>query len=329
MTADRAAALLFEHFGITGTLTLLASERDTNFHVAADDCEYVFKIANSAEDAVVTDFQNQALLHLADADRDLPVPRVVRARTGDESVSVGAVDGRSHTARVLSWLQGTPLQHAINSAGAARSIGQTLARLDKALRGFEHNSSHYNLLWDLKRATHLRELVDNIEDAATRDICRSALDAFSNDIEPILPDLRWQVIHNDMNPSNVLVDAGSPATVSGVIDFGDMVRSPLIVDVAVACAYLVRDGFGDVEEFLAAYTSEWPLRDEEIAVLFGLIKLRKVMTVLIANWRATRYPENREYILRNERRARDTLGSMHALSPTAVTDRLRQACHRS
>ncbi|WP_163066531.1 phosphotransferase, partial [Acinetobacter baumannii] len=52
-----------------------------------------------------------------------------------------------------------------------------------------------------------------------------------------------QVVHNDFNPHNVLAGATDDDEIAGVIDFGDMVRSPLIQDLATACAYqLTPDG---------------------------------------------------------------------------------------
>ncbi len=290
------------------------------------------KLANSAEDVGVTDFQNQALLHVARADRDFPVPRVIAAADGELLLSVDGDDGRVHKARLLSWLQGTPLQYADIDVSVARPLGQALARLDTALYGFQHNSSDYSLLWDLKRGACLRDLLQYVDDSGLRSMCKSVLDRFESEIEPVLPGLRWQVIYNDLNPSNVLFEPGSCDEVAGVIDFGDIVYSPLIVDVAVACAYLVcedGDTLADVESFLDAYTSVLPLRPEEVDVLYGLIVLRKVMTVLITNWRAAGYPENREYILRNADSARGTLRDMHDGPSTFVAERLHMACRTS
>ena len=61
-----AAQLLHSQYGLSGTLQAQASERDANFRVhTADGERYVLKIANPAEAPGVTDFQNQALLHVA------------------------------------------------------------------------------------------------------------------------------------------------------------------------------------------------------------------------------------------------------------------------
>ena len=105
---------------------------------------------------------------------------------------------------------------------------------------------------------------------------------------PVFNSLRSQVIHNDLNPDNVLLREPGGSEIAGVIDFGDMLRSPLIVDVAVAAAYL-RSMTGNpltlIVEFIAGYHSETPLLRGEIDVLHDLIKTRLMTTVSILAWR--------------------------------------------
>ena len=64
------------------------------------------------------------------------------------------------------------------------------------------------------------------------------LDRFDS-IAPQFPDWRWQVVHNDLNPHNVLCAPDAPDRIAGVLDFGDMVRTPLVCDLAVAAAYRI------------------------------------------------------------------------------------------
>ena len=326
-----AAEVLSRHFGVAGVVTPVASERDQNFHVAATSGQqFVLKIANSAEDRGVTDLQNKALRHIGQSDPDFSVPRLYPALNGDDSISAVADDAREHVVRVLSWLEGASLQHATGAHEVAAPLGRCLARLDLALQDFEHPSSDYSLLWDIKRASSLAGLLDNIGDASLRNTCAGLLQRFTKTIEPALRELRWQVIHNDLNPSNVLVAADDAKVLAGVIDFGDVVRSPLIADVAVATAYLCHatdEPFSDVIQFLAAYTQDLPLLQQEVELLGDLILMRKVLTVLIANWRAARYPDNRDYILRNEAKARATIMRIDALSRQSVAELFLNACN--
>jgi len=330
-SAAAAKTALLQHFGIDGTLETIDSERDQNFHVSAACGEqFVFKVANSAEDAGVTDLQSQALRHIEQTDPDFPVPRLHETLDGNIAAIAIADDGREHVVRLLSWLDGTPLRFFSDAPDIAAPLGRCLARLDRALQGFDHDSDGYRQLWDIKQSGSLASLLDNINDGSLRDTCAGLLARFETSVGPALEDMRWQFIHNDLNPGNVLVKSDSANTLAGVIDFGDAVRSPLVIDVAVATAYLCRaedDPFADVVQFLAAYTTDLPLQQQEIEVLCDLILMRNVLTILIANWRAARFPENRTYILRSEEKARNTITRIDALSRQSVVERFFDACN--
>ena len=114
--SDAAAAeLALRHFGISGRLKRLTSERDVNLHLITPTQGYVLKLANPAEAAEVTDFQTKALLHLEG--RDLPVPRVMR--TLDGATEVATPDG---VLRLLTYLEGRPLHLVQASAALRRSM---------------------------------------------------------------------------------------------------------------------------------------------------------------------------------------------------------------
>ena len=325
-----AASILREKFGIEGSLKVLVSERDQNYLVKLESGDsFVFKIANSKEDVGVTDFQIEALLHVAEKDRVFPVPRVRLSLNGKTSTTIVGRDGREHVARVLTWLEGIPLRFAEPRQDIAEELGAFLARLGTALEDFEHPSSDHVLLWDLQHAGNLIELLENIEDESLREKCRQQLNIFEQTVEPGLNQLRSQVIYNDLNSSNVLVDPNDTATITGIIDFGDMVRSPLVIDVAVAAAYLCEDGekpLAGIVSFLNGYSRLRLLQQEEVKLIYDLIITRNVMTIAITHWRAKQHPENRDYILRNEPRARSTINTMIGLGRDQVTDMFVKAC---
>jgi len=171
-----------------------------------------------------------------------------------------------------------------------------------ALSDFTHPAADHLILWDIKNARHLRGLLQCIPDNADQDLATEFLDRFEEHVLPALPGFRSQVVHNDLNPQNLLVEPGTPDVVAGVLDFGDMVRTPLVNDVAVTCSYLLAPTqvpLAPVVEMLAGYQSILALQADELALLADLIATRYVMNVAITGWRAARYPDNRDYILRN------------------------------
>jgi hydroxylysine kinase len=300
---DVAERLCSERFGLQAVARRLSSERDENFHLrAADGQEFLLKITNAAEDRMVTDFQTRALEHVASTDRSLPVPRLVPSLDGELEILFGEEGERSRVVRLMTFIQGSILHGAKRSEAQCRNLGSTLGRLDVALRDYVHPGSGHELRWDLKHAAALRPLLAGIADAERRALATLFLDNFETYALPVLPSLRSQVIHNDFQPSNILVDADAAEQVVGIIDFGDMVAAPLINDLAVAAAYHLAgppDPLGYSLALVGAFNNVVPLLRNEVEILFDLMATRLVMTVAITNWRAGRHPENSAYILRN------------------------------
>jgi Ser/Thr protein kinase RdoA (MazF antagonist) len=229
----------------------------------------------------------------------------------------------------LTWLDGIPLQQVDDAAGLAAQTGFRLAELGLALRDFDHPASDYPLPWDIRNASHLAELLPHVADRELRALCEARLDRFETHTRPILDGLRKQVIHNDFNPSNMLVAHDDPGRLAGIIDFGDMVYSQLVNDVAVAGAYFCKpddDPFADVIDLVGSYASLVELTGDEIEVLPEMILTRHLTTVMITHWRASMYPDNREYILRNEARARNMLRQVADHAANETRERFHAAC---
>lgn len=300
ISAARAIAIASEYYGLEVAATPLTSERDQNFLLTTGDGRRaVLKIANAVEDATVTDFQIRALEHIA-AHRDagLAVPEILPTLAGESDFRL-ELDGERHVTRLVTFLAGTPLADARMDAAVCRSLGAQLALLDTALADFTHPGEEQRLLWDMKRAPELRELLEFLPDAGMSALVVAALDEFEQRALPAFGRLRWQVIHNDANPGNVLLSAAGDA-VTGIIDFGDMLRSPLAIDVAVAAAYLrALEGnpLSLIVELIAGYHAILPLTRAETEMLHVLIKMRLATTVLILHWRMSLRGSDDAYLL--------------------------------
>ena len=329
-----ARDILERHYGIAGSLQPLVSERDQNFRVRADDgAGYVLKIANAKEDPKATEFQIQALLHLeaVGAAAQLNTPRIIRT-CEDETHVVGICANEPHLVRLVSYVAGVPLGERVPDARLACSMGKYLAELGRALRDFHCEASEQRLLWDMQHATDLRRLDGFIEDEQLRELVAQTLDEFEQHALQRFATLRAQVIHADFNPDNVLMDAASGAEVAGVIDFGDMVRAPLVVDVAIGASYL-RPETGNplalIAEFLLGYSRITPLDAAEIAILFTLIKTRIAASISIAGWRASARGAGDPYLEKNrpaEDRTAQFLVRLAEIPRENAAQVLRQVC---
>lgn len=324
-----AEALLRDLWGIEGRAESLACERDANFRITTEAGPgYVLKVANPAEARATTAFQVEALRWLERTAPTLPVPRMVATRGGDFLTPLALVDGRDSTVRLLSWVPGTPVARTGGAGALAAQIGTLAAQLGTGLAGVRHPAAGHEILWDIRHLPRLTPLLASLPAGALRDQLQAEIDHFAAAVAPRLPALRWQVVHNDLNHHNLVIDPQAPERIAGVLDFGDMVRTARAIDVAVAASYLTHledDPLAPVVRMVAAYAAVTPLDAAEIELLRDLIVARLVASIAITEWRAARYPENAEYILRNNRGARAGMAGFAALPRETVTAALRAA----
>ena len=183
------------------------------------------------------------------------------------------MNNNKHFLRVVSYVEGIPVGDANepkNLKALYNNMGAFLGVLGKGLKDFSHKGSNHKLLWDVKETESLFDILEFIENQDKRNLAQKTLEYFSKHIRPKLDQVRTQVIHNDMNPDNLLVKVSNPQLVSGIIDFGDMVNSPLANDLAVAAAYQTvkqEDLFIGTCDLLAGYQDKYPLTEAEILLL--------------------------------------------------------------
>jgi Ser/Thr protein kinase RdoA (MazF antagonist) len=325
-------AAVRQHYGFHAVASRLHSERDELFLIdAGAGVKYVLRFANPADDRSVIDMQARALEWIANTDRALPVPRLIPRQQGGTQWLFGEGAAAQRLARLSSYLAGRPLAGAPRSARQRRAIGTLLARLGRALQDFSHPGADHALAWDIQHASSLHELVPSADAAGPAqrwDLVRRGLERFETIVKPRLPELRAQVVHADFNPHNLLVDPEDPDNISGILDFGDMVRTPLINDVAIAACYHAASDYplADVADIVSAYHAVTPLLRREIGLLHDLIVTRLCAAVTITEWRARRYPHNRDYILKNTTVAWTALERLSAVEPSAAAATLYQVC---
>lgn len=317
-------------YGITGELSPLDSERDQNYRIRAETGgQYVIKIANSAEDPAIIDLQLKAIEHIAMVDRELPVPEVLLSRNGLEIEQVQAENGINHHVRVLTYLPGASPKDDPTDDLLLRPIGVCLARLALALRGFFHPTANYELLWDLKHTSKLRQYLPHIIDGDYHELASYFLDRFDKNVLPLIPKLRAQIVHNDLVPDNFLVAEDDPREIVGIIDFGDLTHTLLVVDLATTIAATMRghaDPVGAAAEIIRGYNEVTLLEDAELRVLYDLIAARLTMLNVIASWRVTIHPYNTEYITGGVEETWTMLELWRALDPEEVTKKFFRVC---
>ena len=306
----------------------LSGERDLNFLVDVADSpdRYVLKVSDARENPQALALQNAALDHLAQQAPQLPVQRIHRWRDGAHLLALPGPDGMCF-ARVLTYLPGLPLHEAPPSAAQRRSIGATLAALDRAQQDVAHPPvSTEALMWDLQRTAELQSWLPAIQDAQSRAWGEQVFAHYVQQVPPLLATLPQQFLHNDFNPYNLLVNPVDPDQVCGVLDFGDMLHGPRVFDVAVAASYQCHaQGQPRTEsllEFMQGYQHANPLSRAELRLLPLLAAVRCAITLCITERRAQWFPENRAYILRNHAVASAGLRALLSCGLAAAADQL-------
>jgi 4-aminobutyrate aminotransferase-like enzyme/Ser/Thr protein kinase RdoA (MazF antagonist) len=296
LTSDEARVIAREVFGVDGVATPLPSERDQNWRITpADGDARVLKIANGAEERRLIEAQQQAMA----AARSSPtgrlstlVPEVVAADRGEHIVEITTRGGSVHLAWMISWLDGRIMNKVrYRSPAVYRDLGETTAALRDALHGFDHPAVHRDFYWDLANARRIvDELGGLVGDAATRAAIETIIARFDGRTAPLLPALERGVVHGDLNDHNILLGtdgdiASRGQRVSGIVDFGDIVHSYAVADLAILIAYVMADSedpLVDATDAVRGYSLHRALTEPELAALFGLSVIRLCASASIA-----------------------------------------------
>ncbi len=284
--AERIARDLY---GLAVVATPLPGERDCNFQLrAADAREYVLKIFGDA-DALATDCQVAVLRHLAEQDPSLPVPRLLATLAGADLGRIECGEG-GYATGVFDYLSGELLDSTAPTPALLQNLGSTLARVDRALQGFFHPALAQRIAWDVRRLPELLEHASCIDSERVR---RRVADTAAGvgDRLTALRALRGQAIHGDFHAGNVLVDAAG--AVCGILDFGDMIHAPAVLEAAVAISELLTQGLTSVDEVpavLEGYSRVLPIEVGEADLLYDLVAGRHAATILLHAWRARHDP---------------------------------------
>jgi 4-aminobutyrate aminotransferase-like enzyme/Ser/Thr protein kinase RdoA (MazF antagonist) len=330
---EQLAAFAREHWGVSGELTPLDGERDQNHRLkTAQGDSFVLKVSAAGESEGAVDFQVAALRHLERHAPDLPVPRLIASRAGNDLEWIVAADGARHMVRLLSWLPGVPLSRGEPLRIAAfRDAAAFQAKLARGLRGLFHPHARHFVAWDIQRALLLEPGVQaHVADDA-KALCAGYIEHLRREVLPRLPALRAQVVHSDGHSGNLLRARPDTDAVVGVIDFGDMVHAPLVQDLAVTIASFTRHGDMSLDNAVAqveAWNAVLPLTDDELEMLHDLVLLRLATALYMYDFRirATEDPpawlnEERPDIVR-------ALSNFLALDRVAGLERYRAACGR-
>ena len=328
MNLTTVAQLAQTYYGLVCVVEKLAGEYDENFHlITTDGTRFIMKIMRADCDAELVAMQCAALEFLAKHDLSVQTPQVQLTLAGETFIKVETGEAEPRIVWMLTYLNGIPwAKYKASDENLLFALGQEAGILANIMRDFAHPATHRVYKWDLAQAHWIQNYTHYIEDSASRDLVQQIVNTFITDTLPTLTTTRKSIIHGDLNDHNIIVHPVDQTL--GIIDFGDMVYTHTICDVAVACAYAIfakADVLASLCQVVAGYHQALALSEEELALLYSLICMRLCVSVTNSAYRQTQ-GENDPYITISEAQAWIALDKLTALHPRLVYYALREAC---
>ncbi len=333
-SCEEASELLKEIWGLTAEGQELPSERDQLFRMVDGTTVRGFlKISNGIERKGVLEFERSVVEACAAGTSCFQFPRWQPTPDGESFVRT-AVGASLNYVRLLAPVSGVPLAGFTPKGREVRyQVGRMAGLVRNALQPVP--GVRRDLVWDLEEAPELISRHMGHLPQEGRPLVERVLAAFEDVVVPRAADLRRSVIHNDLNPANIMVDphrlkSGAP-NFSGLVDFGDAVGSWAIAELAVAGAYAAcgsRSPLAALCEVASGFAAEHEVEVSEADVVFELARLRLALSVTISAVRAKQDLEN-DYLLVSAAPAWDALRKLDSVHPRFGMYRLREACGHS
>ena len=318
--------ILSQNYGIKGNQILLEGERDQNVLINTRSAKFVLKISNVAEDLDFLHLQSQAMSYLAKSGYQL-APAQIENKSGDNIFTVknGNI---SHAVRLISFISGPLLSAAKPSHKTLENLGRAIGQLSASLQGFSHPAAHRpEFEWNLDNVLSLSPLCKPIADQNDRDRVAALFERYEGVVQPKLKNLRNAVLYQDANDNNIIVDAQDHTQIKGVFDFGDRCIGRQINELAVCMAYALlgqEDIYAASQALVRGYTEAFALTEEELDVLFDLLRMRLVSSVCMSSQQAKKYPDN-QYLVVSQKPAFDLLERLDSVDVGFMTALFRDA----
>ncbi|MEC0205618.1 phosphotransferase [Paenibacillus lautus] len=245
----------------------------------------VMRIYNTHRDKARIDFEFAVLDSLERVPLSFKIPTPLPSASGDKMVRVQ--DGSDRYACLFTYIEGVRPEEG--STQAAYSFGEKTGELVNALAvcsiGMEPVYPPYYELLQFYPAS---------SEAFILDFCKQPPMEFKDQVEALhilkeayadicsrlesLKNLPQQLVHGDLNLSNLLVDAEHPHTVTALLDFEFCTRDVRAMEPAVVISGFlgIADEREAIKQFCEGFASRVRLNAEEIAAIPVLMRLRMV-----------------------------------------------------
>jgi len=341
-------------------ISQLPGERDQNFLISIEGgTMMVMKIANENLEQKTLNLQNELLEFLRKSYDSNPgtlsfrIPKILSfaspPKNKTQSPDTGNASETSFTQRIekddrqflirfVEYLPGQPLAKTRpQDCELITQIGEGLGDLTFRLQEFSNDHASREFSWDLALAASVvQEFLEFVEPKTIRDDIEYFFKMYQDNVAQVLPSLRKSVIHSDANDYNLIIDKRHPTQTDtlpisdpqiSLIDFGDVVYSHTINELAICLAYIMLDNEDPIEQaecVVAGFHRRFPITDNEFKVLFPLACMRLCVSVCMSA-NQSRFNDD-PYLAISREPAQALLSQLSQQNPRVVEMRLRQAC---
>ncbi|ACT01323.1 phosphotransferase [Paenibacillus sp. JDR-2] len=279
---DIELAALIEQYPFDGKWTVVPGDsgmNNTTRMIKAGDDRYVLRVYNNHRDTNIVSLEHHVLFALYRQQPGFKVPIPVENRSGD-TITVASSGALAALYRYIPGERPTVQQKA-----HIRSLGETAARVSKALRGMKISNKPiydpYYLLEETYSSLIHHELPAILQSSEQFLSKADKAAAILNQVKDLsgalqaVKELPHQWIHGDLNFSNTVAEG---EFIIGVLDFEFCTVDVRAMELVVAQIDFFKGGDSEIWErlrlFCEGYGSIDKLTPEEVEVLPLLIKLR-------------------------------------------------------
>jgi Ser/Thr protein kinase RdoA (MazF antagonist) len=292
---------ILENYSLSGVLKDLPSYIDKNYLLSTSNGnKYVVKVSSQKTSVEEVRLENAAMAHIHKKKLSFQTPIVLKNKYDKELLDFNNDGSQIYKFRVVSYIEGDLYCDVdINNPDLHHSLGKLIAEITHAFGDFDNLTANRELLWDLANLVKIKPLLRYFVGEQKKTLNRILNNILDNTL-PILKKLPQQVIHNDANNTNLIAsEVKGNLSCVGLFDFGDMVYTHRICELAIAMAYALmnqEDILKTARSIVDGYRSVYYLLEEEILVLPELIKARLLQSIIISGKSHAQDPEN-DYLL--------------------------------
>lgn len=328
-TTKEIKKIVKDQYNIKAQVKALSGYDDYNYMVTADDnTKYILKVSTETRKSFL-EAQIEILDHLAHTRSSSCFQKHIPNTKGELITTVKGINNNPCYIRMLTWIEGTfwtNIKH--KSKHLFYQLGGFLGYLDKSCKDIYIDAVNRKYIWDISHTAEAKKKLHFIKNHEIRRLTDYFFLQFESHVLPALPELRYACIHNDANDQNILTDG---SRITGLIDFGDMVWAPLINNLAIACTYTTMDSEFPLEDachLVHGYNEIYPLKEEEIDLLYYLIAARLCISITQSAEKASTESLNKHHF-NSESSAWTLLKYWITINPLYAQDQFRIACDMS